>query len=378
MSERAGRYVMQPAGHRAFMPAALPPDPPLDVSDRLLSLLSQADQALGRLDGAAEILPNPDLFVFMFVRKEALLSSEIEGTRATLIDILEYEAGNARPGTAEDAQEVVNYIQALNHGLIRIAEIPVSQRLIREIHARLMQGTRGGNKQPGEFRTSQNWIGRANSTLTNADFVPPPPQHLSTILGDFERFLHARDRLPILLRVGMAHAQFETIHPFLDGNGRVGRLLITFLLCDRGVLRKPLLYLSNFFKRHQSEYYEALQRVRDAGDWEGWLAFFLRGVVEEASSAATTARQVISLREDHRRLITERLGGRAARGHALLDGLFTRPLIDVQSASDIVGVTFAAANTLVKALEEAGVLVETTGQLRNRRFSYAPYLQLFT
>ena len=204
MSERAGRYVLQPGGHRAFMPRSLPPEPALHVTPDLMNLLSQADQALGRLDGAAEILPHPDLFVFMFVRKEAVLSSEIEGTRATLIDLLEYEVGNARPGTAEDAREVVNYIEAMNHGLARMAEIPISQRLIREIHAKLMQGTRGGTKQPGEFRGSQNWVGRPGSTLLDADFVPPPPQHLGQLLGEFERFLHLEDQIPILLRVGMA------------------------------------------------------------------------------------------------------------------------------------------------------------------------------
>lgn len=377
MSERAGRYAMQPGGYRAFLPRSLPPDPPLQMSDTLLQALSLADQALGRLDGAADILPDPDLFVFMFVRKEAVLSSEIEGTRATLIDVLEYEAGHVRQGRAQDALEVVNYIQALNHGLRRIGEIPVSQRLIREIHAELMRGVRGSNRQPGEFRTTQNWIGRPHATLSEADFVPPPPHHLPESLGTFERFLHLQDRLPVLLRVGLAHAQFETIHPFLDGNGRIGRLLISLLLCERGVLRRPLLYLSNFFRREQVRYYERLQAVRDRGDWEGWLAFFLQGVAEVAGSAAATARQVLALRERHRQDIAQQLGARAGRGQQLLDALFRRPVIDVRSVAEATSLTYAAANQLTAEFERLGVLVETTGQRRHRRFSYAPYLQLF-
>jgi len=242
--------------------------------------LSAADYALGRLDGAVLTLPNPDLFVFMYVRKEAVLSSQIEGTQSSLQNLLAAEAQLFDPDTPKDVNEVANYVRAMNHGLSRLADLPVSVRLIREIHAELMHGVRGGRLQPGELRVSQNWIGPAGCTLITAIFVPPPPHEVPQALSDLERFLHDGGGLPPLVQVGLAHAQFETIHPFLDGNGRIGRLLITFLLSEKRVLSKPVLYLSHYFKQRRSEYYERLQAVRDAGNWEGWLAFFLDGVIE--------------------------------------------------------------------------------------------------
>lgn len=260
MEHRAGQYVHQPTGYRAFIPKPLPPSPPVAVSGSLQTLLSEANFALGRLDGAILTLPNPDLFVFMYVRKEAVLSSQIEGTQSSLQNVLAAEAKLFDPDAPGDVNEVINYVRAMNYGIERLSTLPVSVRLIKEIHAILLEGVRGGKLTPGELRTSQNWIGPAGCMLADATFVPPPPQEVPQAMTDLERFLHARDEMPVLIRVGLAHAQFETIHPFLDGNGRIGRLLITFLLVEKGLLRKPVLYLSHYFKRHRTEYYDRLQR----------------------------------------------------------------------------------------------------------------------
>ena len=254
-------------------------------------LLSQADRALGRLDGSIQTLPHPDLFVFMYVRKEAVLSSQIEGTQSSLQDVLAAEAKVLSPDRPQDVDEVVNYVRAMNLGLARLAQLPVSVRLIREIHAELLTGVRGSHLTPGDIRTSQNWIGPAGCNLNEATFVPPPPHEVAAHLSNLEQFLHADSGLPLLVKIGLAHAQFESIHPFLDGNGRVGRLLITFLLCEQEVLEKPVLYLSYFFKRHRQEYYDRLQAVRDNGAWEEWIEFFLRGIVEVSGQATETARR---------------------------------------------------------------------------------------
>jgi Fic family protein len=375
--DRAGRYVRQPAGYRAFIPAPLPPEPPLDLGEPLRSLLSRADYALGRLDGAVLTLPNPDLFVFMYVRKEAVLSSQIEGTQSSLQNLLAAEARLYDPGAPSDVSEVVNYVRAMNHELGRLAELPVSVRLIREIHAELMRGVRGGQLTPGELRTSQNWIGPAGCTLREAIFVPPPPHEVPRALGDLERFLHSERSLPVLVQVGLAHAQFETIHPFLDGNGRIGRLLITFLLVERRLLAKPVLYLSHYFKRYRAEYYERLQAVRDAGDWEGWLAFFLSGVAEVATEAAQTAAAILRMREDYRARITDRLGRTAGNGHRIMDKLFDHPIVNVATVQQWLEVTPPAAYHLVDRLVDLGLLREITGYARNRRFRFEPYLRLF-
>jgi len=374
---RAGRYVTQAAGYRAFQPAPLPPKPPLELTGELQRLLSAADRALGRLDGSVLTLPNPDLFVLMYVRKEAVLSSQIEGTQSSLQDLLSAEAQIFDESTPRDVDEVINYVAAMKHGLARLAELPVSVRLIREIHAKLMQGVRGGRLTPGELRTSQNWIGPAGCTLATATFVPPPQHDVPQALGDLENFLHRADDLPPLVKIGLAHVQFETIHPFLDGNGRVGRLLITFLLTERQVLHKPVLYLSHYFKRHRQAYYEHLQAVRDRGEWESWLAFFLRGVVEVAHEATETARRILQLREQHRVAITEHLGRAAGSGHRVLESLFDRPIVTVAEVQGITGTTYAAANQLVGRLVQIGILHEMTGYARNRRFRYAPYIALF-
>lgn len=374
---RAGRYVRQPTGYRAFLPAPLPPQPALQFDSRLVGLLSRADLALGRLDGSILTLPNPDLLIFMYVRKEAVLSSQIEGTQSSLQDLLAAEARIFDERTPRDVDEVINYVAAMKHGLARLSALPVSVRLVREIHAVLMKGVRGGRLLPGELRTSQNWIGPAGCTLADATFVPPPPHEVPTALGEMERFLHAEDDLPPLVKIALAHVQFETIHPFLDGNGRVGRLLITFLLTERGVLHEPVLYLSHYFKRRRTEYYERLQAVRDAGAWEDWLAFFLQGVIEVAGEATETARRIQALRERHRAAITERLGRAAGAGHKVLESLFDRPIVAVNDVRALIGTTYPAANALVARLVELGILEEMTGYARNRRFRYAPYIALF-
>jgi len=313
----------------------------------------------------------------MYVRKEAVLSSQIEGTQSSLQDLLAAEAQILNPEQPRDVAEVLNYVSAMNYGISRLAELPVSLRLIREIHERLMHGVRGQHLTPGQLRTSQNWIGPSGCTLREATFVPPPPHEVANALGDLEKFLHADDGLPLLLKIGLAHVQFETIHPFLDGNGRVGRLLITFLLCEKGVLHKPVLYLSHYFKKHRRHYYELLQATRDEGAWEAWLDFFLQGVAEVSVQAAETARRILSLREDHRAAIAANLGRAGGNGHIVLEHLFARPIVSVNEVKDLIGTTYPAANTLVEKLVELGILEEITGQARNRKFRYGPYVRLF-
>ena len=374
---RAGRYITQLTGYRAFIPAALPPDPALRLEGGLQSALAEASLALGRLDGSVVTLPNPDLFVFMYVRKEAVLSSQIEGTQSSLQDLLAAEARIFSPDRPSDVREVLNYIDAMNHGLERLTELPVSVRLIREIHERLLRGVRGSGLTPGELRRSQNWIGPGGCTLNEATFVPPPPDAVPQALSDLERFIHGDDHLPLLVKIGLAHAQFETIHPFLDGNGRVGRLLIAFLLVERGALHKPVLYLSHYFKQHRQEYYDRLQAVREGGDWEAWIAFFLRGVTEVSAQATETARRILSLRETLRERITAHLGGAAGNGLRVLEHLFRRPIISVNEIKTLTGTSYPAANQLVQRLAEQGVVREMTGHARHRRFRFDDYVALF-
>lgn len=375
-STRAGRYILQPAGYRAFLPAPLPPDPPLRITGQMQTLLSEADRVLGRLDGSIQTLPNPDLFVYMYVRKEAVLSSQIEGTQSSLQDLLAAEANIFAPNRPKDVDEVVNYVSAMNYGLERLSELPVSVRLIREIHSKLLKGVRGSHLTPGKLRTRQNWIGSTGQSIFDAIFVPPPHQEVPDKLLELERFLQDAE-LPLLIKVGLAHAQFETIHPFLDGNGRVGRLLITFLLCEQNVLQKPVLYLSYFFKQNRQQYYDELQSVRDSGTWEQWLLFFLRGIVEVSRQATDTARAIIDLREAHREVITENFGRAASNGHRVLEHLYERPIISVGDVQDLTGTTYTAANNLVNRLTSCDILHEFTGQARNRRFIYGSYIALF-
>ena len=376
-ANRSGQYVKQLTGYKAFIPKPLPPDPSLTMSDELWTAISQGDRALARLDMTTEIVPDPDLFVSMYVRREAVLSSQIEGTQASLMDVLEYEAIAQEVGPDSDVVEVINYIRALRYGLSRLGELPVSMRLIKEIHEHLMRGVRGQEKSPGEFRRSQNWIGSTNCSLANAQFVPPPPHEMIMALNDLERFIHDKRPIPILIKLGLIHAQFETIHPFLDGNGRMGRLLITFLLCENGILKQPLLYLSHYFKKFRSEYYDRLQAVRARGDWEGWLAFFLEAVYQVSREASETARNVMRLRERDRNSIASKLGKGTARGLILHENLFKTPFTSIAGVKAMTGLSTSNAGTLVNKLVEIGILEELTGQQRNRAFVYREYLELF-
>lgn len=372
---RAGRHVRQPEGYQAFIPAPLPPSPQVAMDGEMIRLLSDADRALGRLDGAASVLPSPDLFVAMYVRQEAVLSSQIEGTQSTLEDVLQFEIdarGRAHP---KDVEEVVNYIGAMQYGLHRLKQLPLSLRLIREIHAKLLEGVRGGHRSPGEFRKSQNWIGSPGCTLATASFVPPPVHEMHQALDNLEWFLHDQRSMPVLIHCGLAHAQFETIHPFLDGNGRVGRLLITFLLCEQGILRLPLLYLSHYLKAHRAEYYDRLSAIRSDGNWEGWLKFFLRGVFEVSEASTSTARAILDLREAHRRIIAEKPGSMS--GLLLLDFLFVHPLASVRMIQQHLNCSYDTANKLVDQFSDLSLLHEITGGQRNRLFRYEPYLALF-
>lgn len=377
-SNRAGRYERQPSGARAFIPAPLPPSPPIRMEGMLPALLSDADRALGRLDGSIQTLPNPDLFVAMYIKKEAVLSSQIEGTQSSLQELLSAEAallGNT--SGQDDVDEVIRYVRAMNHGLERLAALPVSVRLIREIHVELMRGGRGGTLEPGELRRSQNWIGPSGCTIDEAVFVPPPPQLVESALSELELFIHRSEHIPALIRIGLVHAQFETIHPFLDGNGRIGRLLITFLLMEAGILQKPVLYLSYHFKRYRATYYDRLQAVRDEGDWERWLEFFLSGVAEVSLEATDTTRRILALREEHRSRITDSIGRSAGNGHRVLERLFHQPIVSVNNVMELTGCGYSAANNLIEKLERLGIVLEVTGNARNRRFRYEPYLRLF-
>lgn len=374
---RAGKYIEQLNGYKAFSPAELPPEPNVQFDDEMQELLSRADRALGRLDGSIQTLPNPNLFIFMYVRKEAVLSSQIEGTQSSLNQLLEAEAKVFDPERPKDVDEVLNYVYAMNHGLSRLKDLPVSVRLIREIHERLMKGVRGAHARPGDLRTTQNWIGPHGCTLQEATFVPPPPQDVPDALAALERFIHSEDPMPLLIRIGLAHAQFETIHPFLDGNGRVGRLLITFLLCERRILQTPVLYISHYFKRYREEYYRQLQDTRDLGDWEQWLKFFLRGINEVSKEATDTARRIVELRENHRSLVTTKFGRVAGNGLTVLERLYERPLIAINDIVELTGVSFTSASKLMKRLADEGLVREITGQTRNRLFRYGSYIDLF-
>lgn len=374
---RSGEFVVQPGGHQAFIPNPLPPEPALEIDGEMQALLSRADRALGRLDGSIRTLPNPDLFIFMYVRKEAVLSSQIEGTQSSLNDILEVEADIFDSERPRDVDEVLNYVRAMNHGLERLAVLPLSNRMIREIHNVLLSGVRGGNAQPGEWRKIQNWIGPQGCTLKEASFVPPPPQQLEEILGQFENFLHD-ESLPALLQIGMAHAQFETIHPFLDGNGRVGRLLIAFMLYQKGILETPVLYISHYFKKYRQQYYEHLQSVRENCSWDTWLKFFLQGIYEVSQEATETSRKIVDLREEHRMLIAEHFGRVAGNAMQVLETLYQRPYIKVQDIQELTNVSYPAANQLMSKFVEHGLLTEVTGQARNRQFRYGAYIDLFS
>ena len=377
--DRSGQYIKQLQGYKAFIPEPLPPkNPELSIDDELQDYLSAADISLGRLDGSIQMLPNPDLFIEMYVKKEAVISSQIEGTQSSLSQLLKKESEVNDPDTPSDVYEVSNYVKAMHRGLELLNDLPVSVRLVKEIHKELLRNVRGQEKNPGELRKSQNWIGSEGRDIRHATFVPPPEHEMVKALSDWEKFLHQNDHIPVLVKIGMAHAQFETIHPFLDGNGRVGRLLITLLLCEWDKLQEPVLYLSHFFKQHRQEYYELLQNVRDLGDWESWIKFFVRGVGEVSGQATDTSREIVRLREKHRGLIVEEFGNVAGNGLKVLERLFLKPYITVKQIESLTGVTFSAANNLMGKFENVGVLTEITGQKRNRQYEYSDYLNLFS
>jgi len=374
---RAGQYVPLRDGVRTFLPKALPPEPPVTNSDEYVAALTEAERNLGRLDAITETLPNADLFVYMYVRKEAVLSSQIEGTQSTLVDLLQYEAG-AEPATSgQDVAEVANYVAALNLGLDRLDHgARVDLDLVRDVHRVLLTGGRGGERRPGSFRNEQVWIGYKHCPIEEATFVPPPPGEVTRLMGDLESFTNSKSKIPLLTRAGLLHFQFETIHPFFDGNGRVGRMLTTLFLTRENALRRPLLYLSHHFRQRRDEYTGRLQAVRDEGDWEGWLTFFLEGVARVSTQATATAHQIARLRETHRKDIPKLMGGRAAKALTLLESLFARPIVSVEDVRGITHSSFPTANTLVGALESLGILREVTGQRHYRRYAYKPYIDI--
>lgn len=375
--DRIGDFILTAVGGeqvRAYLPPPLPPKPALCL-DGLYGLMEAANQALGRLDGIASILPDTPLFLYMYVRKEALLSSQIEGTQSSLSDLLLFESDEIPGVPLDDVQEVSNYVAAMNYGLERLrGGFPLSLRLIREIHDILLSKGRGSTKQPGEFRRSQNWIG--GTRPGNAVFVPPPPDKVRDCMGAFEKFIYEEEsKLPALIKAALLHVQFESIHPFLDGNGRLGRLLITFLLCAEGVLREPILYLSLFFKAHRRHYYELLQKVREEGDWEAWLDFFLTGVKETSEQAAEAARRILAIFEQNRRKI-ENLGRPAASALRVHQYLQSKPILSVPIAAKELGMSAPTVRKSVEHLTELNITREATGKKRGKLFVYDDYLTL--
>lgn len=376
LSQRIGTYIATATmGEtvRAYLPLPLPPVPPLDLP-RLIGPMERANQALGRLDGMTAILPSASLFVFMYVRKEALLSSQIEGTQSSLSDLLLFENEEVPFVPLDDVQEVSNYVAAMNHGLRRLAGgFPLSLRLLKEIHAELLSKGRGSSRQPGEFRRSQNWIG--GTRPGNAIFVPPPPDRVVECLGGLETFLHDRATYPVLVRAALAHVQFETIHPFLDGNGRLGRLLITLMLCQEQSLKEPILYLSLYFKQNRSRYYDLLQEVRHRGDWEAWLEFFLNGVTETSEQGVESARRLLDLFAKDREKISA-LGRPAFSALRLHSELQRTPLLSMPVAARKLGMSQPTVQKSLDHLREIGIITEITGKQRGRLYEYTSYLRI--
>jgi Fic family protein len=377
-TNRAGSFITQLKGHKAFQPTPLPPEPPLNQDEELTSLLVQATHAIGRLSGLSAIIPDPDLFVYLYVRKEALLSSQIEGTQCSLEDILnpENESNDSNEAHSKDIEEVSNFVKAMNEGLARLSELPVSTRLIKEIHATLIKGVRGSGKTPGEFRRSQNWIGRPGATLNTAEFVPPPPEDVDRLMSELEKFVHATDKTPPLIKAALIHAQFETIHPFLDGNGRLGRLLITYLLVYWKIPEKPLLYISYYFKAHRTEYYTRLMDIRMFGDWEAWIKFFLKAVKESAEMGAESATEIHKLMtSDRARIQSENV----TPSTSIVYELFCRePML---SNSSLVLRLKSSKPTVQRALDhllKLGIIREVSGKQRRRKYCYQAYLDILT
>lgn len=375
-ANRAGFFMNSAVGYKSFVPAELPPNPPIQYDDELQGLLSLADRKLDRLDGVTQILPNPELFVAMYVKKEAVLSSQIEGTQASFVDVLSTEYNQADDQRHDDVKEVINYVDAMNWGLEQLASFPLSLRLIRNIHARLIHNTRGANKNPGEFRTSQNWIGPAGCTLNTATFVPPTVPDMNVALGDLELFIHQEDFIPALVKIAMIHAQFETIHPFLDGNGRMGRLLITFWLCQQNILTKPLLYLSFYFKKNRAEYYDRLMAVRKNGDWENWIKFFLRGIAEVSDEATESARAILKIKEDATNALYKK-DGTNSNYQRLLNYLFEQPFIKRSDVEQYLDVSNPTAGSILEVFCQMNILVDCTpDKARNKMYAFGKYLDI--
>ncbi|HET9835080.1 MAG TPA: Fic family protein [Rhodanobacteraceae bacterium] len=380
MERTAGTYVtgsMAGSGYRAFVPAPLPPQPPLQFDGSLIAQLEHANQALGRLDGMTRMLPDPKLFLYHFIRKEALLSSQIEGTQSSLSDLMLFELDEAPGVPVADVEEVSNYVAALDHGLNRLRDgFPLSLRLLREIHEVLLRGGRGAQKTPGQFRRTQNWIGGRSPAL--ARHVPPPPDRLAECLGDFEKFLHAPEKdMPPLIRAALAHVQFETIHPFLDGNGRLGRLLITLLLCEAGVLREPSLYLSLYFKTHRQRYYDQLDAVRRTGDWEAWLAYFLEGVADTSTQTVDFAYRALKLWEADRAKL-QGLGRKAGSALQVFEQFTRQPILSAARVAKELTLTPPTVRSAFAGLQQLDIIHEITGQRRNRVWLYQAYYDLLS
>jgi len=375
-----GTYEISMAGGervKAFIPHALPPEPPLDLTGGRQQLLENATLALGRLDSVSLLLPDAHIFLYAYVRREAVLSSQIEGTQSSLSDLLLFELEEAPGVPLDDVVEVSNYVAALEHGMARLqGGFPLSNRLIREMHRVLLSRGRGAGQSPGEFRRSQNWIG--GTRPGNARFVPPPPQVVAPAMAVLERFIHgARTQHSDLIKAALAHVQFETIHPFLDGNGRMGRLLIAFMLHQSGALSRPLLYLSLFFKQHRDEYYRLLDLVRTEGEWEAWLDFFLEGVAQTAGSAVETARRLVGLFQSDEKKI-DGLGRGSSSVRQVFHAFRERPILNLNELRRLTGLVFPTVSRGVNALLEAGIVREITGRKRNRVFAYHDYLALLT
>ena len=377
MSIRAGLNIQQLTGYKAYVPELLPPaNPELQLSFELITLLSQADQRLGKLAGLSSIIKDPDLFVYLYVRKEALLSSQIEGTQCSLEDLFESE-DETEVGVSLDVKEVSNYVLAMNEGLDKLKTFPVSSRLLRDLHRQLLIGTRGDHKQPGEFRISQNWIGRSGANLATADFVPPPPEELNRLMSNLENFIHEHQNFPPLVKVALVHAQFETIHPFLDGNGRLGRLLITFLLVSWGVLDKPLLYLSYFFKANRTEYYSRLMNIRFKGEWEEWIKFFLKGVVESSEMASIAAIDIYKLHEVDRLKLQDKNVRSNFTLMKIFDVLCKHPIVTTKDLQKLALIdSYVTASRNIQIFKELGILKEMTGKKRNKKYVYENYLNI--
>lgn len=357
---------------RAFVPDSLPPSPAVEMTAARRQLLEQAEAALAKLDGAALHLPEIDLFLYAYVRKEAVLSSQIEGTQSTLSDLMLFELDDLQV-PVDDVKEVSSYVAAMEHGMSRLKDIPLSGRLIREMHAKLMAKGRGSEKEPGEFRRSQNWIGGQRPSM--AHYVPPPPHEVSRCMGDLDKFINAEDGMPTLIRAALAHVQFESIHPFLDGNGRIGRLIIALLLQQSGKLSRPLLYLSLYLKANKTEYYHLLDKVRADGDWEAWVDFFLKGLAQTADSAALTARKLAdSYLEDLAKV--QKLGRSGGKAAVALGCFRKRPILDIKGVAAALDTNFPAATRAIQALVNSGILRETTGKARNRIFVYQRYIEI--